>query len=381
MSAETDLPLILASSPEGEMDVSHIIGRMTEGGGGDQDNEFDFLPRTEGEMIDQNDEEAEVFAGDEDVEAVPFEPPAEETFPVFKTALRHFMANEPKSRALRVDTDPTFGEMVCESAVRELDRRVRELRGALEGHIDEHSTEKHPGYRKKPQRIRVWDEVLGAVQAVKDLHLAKTTGEAIRAMDEVPLDLPAESQGKVKCWRNGDSIICSMRFSVPDGSSRIATMAARPRVNESEIVGWAMGAGVHPVTVLGAARDLADVACGKKLVRDVAGAALAARRRMDVCGMEDGDEPLLLASPGTSESTAPLAALMYTEQRADQGDPLAKKEMSKMRSAAKTPLGKKVAAPLLAESTKRLAQGRVEKAAKQKKQTLAQRYSLMSMWL
>lgn len=200
-------------------------------------------------------------------------------------------------------------------------------------------------------------------------------------MDEVPLDLPANTEGKVKCWREGDAVICSLRFATPDGSSRIATTAARPRLDESALVGWALRSGVHPVTVLGAALDVVDVACGKRLVRDLAGAVLSARRRMDVCGMEEGDEPVILASPGTSDSTAPLAALMYVEQRADIGDPQAKTEMVKMQAAAKTPIGQKIAAPILAESSKRLAQGRAEKVAKQKKPTLAQRYSLMSMWL
>jgi hypothetical protein len=149
----------------------------------------------------------------------------------------------------------------------------------------------------------------------------------------------------------------------------------------NDVANWIARAGVDPVTVLGVLPDLADVACGKRLVRDVAGAALKAQRRSDVCGM-DGDEnaePLLLTSPG-AEDTAPLAALMYVEQKADAGHPQAQREMKLLQIAAQTPAGQQIAAPILAESTKRLEAGREMKALAAPKRTLADYYNDMTVF-
>jgi hypothetical protein len=159
-------------------------------------------------------------------------------------------------------------------------------------------------------------------------------------------------------------------------------MAARPQIDMNDIANWIARAGVDPVTVLGVLPDLADVACGKRLVRDVAGAALEAQRRSDVCGM-DGDEdaePLLLTSP-SGEDTAPLAALMYVEQKADAGHPQAQREMKLLQVAAQTPAGQQIAAPILAESTKRLEKGREMKTKQAPRRSLAAWYNDLAVYL
>lgn len=372
--------------------VDEMLGRMTEAADGDP-SEFDAAMPREVDQLDENEEEQEddVSIDGESDEPAPFQEPAAEEFPVFKAALRRFQASESKPKIMRVDTDETYDKFVCERAVKELARRVQELRSLLEAHLSEHEHERHPGYKKPRVSMRNWDEVLGAAEAIQDLHKAKSASEALEAMETIPVDMPAFANGKVKCWKEGNAVVCSMRFSLPDGRGRIATMAAKPSVDAEEFAGWAARAGVHPVHVLGALGDLADVACAKRLVKEVAGAALAARHREDVRGMakdgtEDpsiegaGAEPLLLAQAG-DESRAPLAALMHVEQRANAGDKQASTEMAKIRSAAKTPLGKRVAAPLLAESSQRLAAGRARKVEARMTKSFAGRYALMSMGL
>lgn len=296
---------------------------------------------------------------------------SEETFPIFNSALRYFKASEPKKRITRIDSEESYGNFACDKAVDEISRRIDELKSAFDTHMAEY----HGSKRKAAKNF---DDVLGAAQAITNLKSAETPDEAIDAMPKVPLDLPEHEQGAVKCWRDGDYVICSLRFRAANGEGRIATMAARPRVDADGIDGlgrWAMNAGIDPVTVLGALPDLAAVACGKRLVKDVAGAALQSLEREDVLGMV-GDEPVLLGSGG-GDGTAPLAALMYVQQAADAGDEQAQAELAVINQAARTPSGRKIAAPLLAESKKRLATGQAEKA----KPTLAARYALTAMVL
>jgi hypothetical protein len=328
-----------------------VFGRMSQGS---DESEFDYLPREERDLTPEDVDVADLFAGDEEI-AEPFSSPIDH-FPLYKKALHHFQAAEAPVRVARIDTDATYNDFVGERAIKELGRRLTELRAFVEDHV----SDKHG---KPIAAMSEWKEVIGAAEAVNSLKAASTTDEATAALPQVPLDLPDFAQGKVKCWLDGDDVVVSLRFCAADGTPRYATMAARPRVDAEEITGWAHRAGINPVTVLGILPDLAASATGKRLVRDAAGAALQAQRRLDVVGMtDDGEnaEPVLLTNGG-DESTAPLAALMYVEQLADAGDEQATHEMTIIRAAAETPRGREIAAPILAESTKRLAQGRKQR--------------------
>jgi hypothetical protein len=345
------------------------FGRMPVGGSGDE-SDFDYLPPLEVDITPEMAEEMEMFSGDDDEEAAPFES-HEEVFPLFKQALRRFKAAEPRKRVVRIDTDNTFGSFVSDAAVKEIARRVDELRTALEAHESDH-------HGPKSSPMRKWDEIMGAAEALSDLSESKTPEDAAKALPSVPLDLPAFAEGKVRCWKDGDVVVCSMRFSAHDGTARVATSAALPRAHADDVLGWALKAGVDPVKVLGALPDLSAVACGKRLVKDVAGAALAARGRVDVCGMSDDDNaaPLLLASGAVAAGRAPLAALMHLQQRADAGDSQAAKEMAIIRTAAETPSGRKIAKPLLLMAENRLSKGRSQK----QKSNFLQRYARGAGW-
>lgn len=362
----------------GDDDVT--IGRLAQGF---DLSEFDALPRNESEQnpdaypdlysdtysLDETDLVGDVEIEDEDDTAAPFEAPAEnDEFPMFRAALRHFQAAEPQKRVVRIDTPETHQDFICEQSVKELDRRVRELRALIEEHLADANAH---GVNPKAHVLRQWD-VLGAARAVTDLRGAKTTREAMGAMTSVPIELPDFAQGKVHCWRDGDCVICSMHFVDAEGNPRIATAGAKPSIKEDEVAAAAIKRGLDPTTVLGMLPEVASVTVGKRLVRDIAGAALKASTRRDITIM--GAEPVLLTNGATTPtSAAPTAALMYLQQAADSGHPQAKREMKKIQRAVSTPAGKS-AAPILEEVKSRLAAGRAQKAAA-KKPGLLQRIS------
>lgn len=353
----------------GDNDIT--IGRMPVGGAGDP-SEFDAMPmnriwETESRQEGESGDELDMLSGDIDPE--PFESPEEESqFPIFKSAYEHFQASEPQSRAVRIDNEKTYGHFVSEQAVKEIERRLNEVRAALE----EHSSDHHGG---KMAQMRKWDEILGAAEAVSDLSKSETAHEAADKMPKVPLDLPPFAEGKIKCWRDGEYVVCSIRFGTVGGAVRIATMAAKPSYDAESVAGWAARAGVNPITILGVLPDIADVACGKKLVKEVAGAALAAQRRLDVCGMDGDDEPVVI--PNTADTAAPVAALMYVEQQADAGDPQAVHELTEIRKAAvASAAGRDIVAPVLAASSAKLAVGRLKAGERRRAaRTWAERYA------
>jgi hypothetical protein len=316
-----------------------VFGRYS--AGWDADTDFDALPTRLVDISKADVQSAELFTGEEEVRE--FEPPLDH-FPTFKRALQHFQDESPQSRAVRIDTDKSYEGFGCEKAIKEIERRVNELRA----HVEAHEADHHGGATSK---MTVWDEVLGAVEAVADLKSSKDGKDAVAKLPQVPLTVPDFAQGAVKCWQDGDAVIVSIRFDTPAGP-RIATMGRKAAVDADGITEWAESQGHDPVTILGIAPALASVSTGKKLVRATAAAALEAGEHEDVWSMDD-EEPVILI--GLGENNAPMAALMYLHQRADAGDAQARRELAIMQAAAKTPMGKKIAAPMLQEARKRLA--------------------------
>jgi hypothetical protein len=373
------------------------IGRISSGW--DADTDFDALPPRLADVGKEDVESAELFQGDADdlwtrvdeeglltfggpasegiddsLAAAPplateFESPVEH-FPTFQKALLHFKDRAPKARAVRIDTDKSYEDFGAEKAWNEIERRLNELRA----HVEAHESDKHGGATKP---LRAWDEVLGAVKDIASIQKAPDAKAAIANMPQVPLTVPAFAKDGVKCWLDGENVIVSIRFAMPNGSPRIATMGVKPKAMDEEgIAQWAEAQGHDPITVLGALPAISTVATGKRLVRETAAAALDAQGRENVVEMdEDCEEPIVMI--GLGENTAPLAALMYVQQRAEAGDPQAQKEMSIMRMAAKTPLGRQMAAPALAEANRRLLQGKTEK----KQASFADEYAKLSAFV
>jgi len=334
-----------------------IFGRMPVGL---EVSEFDMLPTHVVDIAQPGEEDAaEIIVGEDAGE--------EDDFPMFKDAFARFAARESRPRVVRIDTDASYNDFVSDRCCAELARQVHALRDALEQHMSD-------GHGPPAPAI---DEVLGAAESITNLRRAATSDEAVAAMPKVLVDIPDYAIGKVQCWRDGDSIVCSMRFAAADCSPRIATMAVKPRVDEEALIEHAERNGLDPVTVLGLVGDVAEATCGANLLRDTARAALAAQEREDVLGMDE--EPLILVSGG-DVGVAPLAAVMHLQQRAQAGDPQAQHEMRKLAHVARTPIGQRVAAPLLVEANARLAKGRAEKA-RAARPTFAQRYALMGMFV
>lgn len=319
-----------------------VFGRMPVGL---DESEFDALPPDEYEITPEDAQDAELFAGEGEAPAPLFSAPEETQFPLFRATLSRFSAAEAQPRVARIDTDDTYGDFVCEHAVKEIERRLDALESAFKAHQDDPFAHAQPPARS---------ELIGAAQAVAKLKSARTASEAAAALPEVPVSLPGFANGKVKCWRDGDKVVCSLRFQAADGSMRIATMAAKPKLDATTVQGLAQSGNLM---ILGVLPDLAASACANRLVRDTAGAALQARERADVL---IGEEPVILVSDG-DRGSAPLAALMHLEQMAGCGDEQAKTELGAIREVARTPAGQKVAAPLLLEAQRRLATGRAQK--------------------
>lgn len=365
MTVETGLPLHLPNGEELNVlgDEEHgddIVGRMPIG---DMDpSDFDAMPVDEAFMTAED-----VSITGEDEEPQPFVAPKREVFPRFKAALRRFQQAQSRPRVVRIDTENSYGEFVCESALRELERRLE----ALEARFDDHLEDSHAHQRSARE------EVVGAVKSIATLRAAKSADDAANAMPTVPVELPPFAEGKVKCWKDGDTVVCSMRFQAADGKARMATMAAKPKLDGAEVAGCLVKSKLDPVTLLGILPEVADVACAKRLVKEVAGAALKNHRRVDVFGMDD--EPLLLPVED-QDISAPLAAFMDLEQRADAGDVQAAKEYDAIKKAAETPTGRKVAAPIINEAHKRLKEARAARTYG-KRSKLAESYMQAAGWL
>lgn len=337
------------------LDQRDIFGRMPVGF---DISDFDMLPvhSTDLDSLNASEDADEIILGDDFAGE-------EDGFPMFQEVLGRMTAREARPRVVRIDTDETYSDFASDRACAEVARQVEALRTAFEQHMSD--------YHSAPPATQ---EVLGAAETIANLRNAATSEDALAAMPPALVDIPDYALGKVRCWKDGDSIVCSMRFEAK-GKPRIATMAVTPRVDEEQFVEHAERAGLDPVTVLGLAEDAAEALCGEALLRDTARAALVAQENEDVVGM-DG-EPLILVSGG-DVSAAPVAAMMYLQQRAEAGDPQARREMRQLAQVAQTPVGRRVAAPLLTEARNRLAEARI---AKSRKPSFAQRYALMGMFV
>lgn len=289
---------------------------------------------------------------------------ADDEFPILSEALRGI--GDPKPRLMRVDTPETYSSFMSDRAVDEILRRIDDLRDALLAH--EGDPLAHPHVHEDGHMLaRQKADILGAAEAVAKISSAEDADEAAQAMPAVAIDIPEFARNKVRCWRDGDRVVCSLKFLSKSGQRRVATMSATPCFDEEEVVGAALRRGVDPVYVLGALPDMAASACGQRLVKELSRAALACAEREDVCGMSPADEPLLLVARATD---APTAAMMHLEERAQAGDPAALRERARVEKAASSRLGRKVIAPVVLKARAKLAK-------KAKKPTFAERYGNM----
>lgn len=150
-----------------------------------------------------------------------------------------------------------------------------------------------------------------------------------------------------RCYHDDDCVFVSILFMLPDGSERVATSAARPMGDEA-FQGWGEILGSDPVAFLAMYPEASRAAIGKRLLVSASDAV----RNHPASELTDVSGPVLVR--GLSSDTAPLAALIYLMQRAQHGDQQAAAELAIMQGASETPLGQKVAAPVLAEAAKRL---------------------------
>jgi hypothetical protein len=189
---------------------------------------------------------------------------------------------------------------------------------------------------------------------------------------EIPLAAQNENQ---KSWEGRDGLIyASVAFCLPNGEERVATTNARPMVDDRAAQSSAAILGIDVPTFLGVLPQAARLATSRQLISDTVSVVNEALDQLDdqgtgwveIAGQDTGwadiaGESPVIKTTGAQPGTATIAALMWLEQRAQQGDPQAAIEWSLIQGAASTDLGKQVALPVLIESSRRLAKGRTEK--------------------
>lgn len=187
------------------------------------------------------------------------------------------------------------------------------------------------------------------------IDTAETHDEMIgsRPFKSVPGVVPEDVDG-IKCYHDDDCVFLSISFMLPNGERRVATSAARPMTEEA-FEGWNQILGADPVAFLAVLPDASRLATGRRLLTSAADAISSITGWDEITGMT---KPILVR--GLSDS-APLAALIYLKQRAQRGDQQAQAELAIMHGAAETPVGQKVAAPLLREASQRLAEAQAQR--------------------
>lgn len=253
------------------------------------------------------------------------------SFPMLRNIYARFEELTPRDNIVRVDTEDSFGEFVGTKPFLELDRRVRELRAAIE----EHAHERKHG---KPVAMSKWDAILGEANA---LATAKEQG-ADGGGRMVPLMLPPWADGKVHCWQEGDRVCCSMRIPAPDGRTLVATASTPIAEHAHDVMGYAARAGVGVVDVVGMAPHLACMMGAGSLLPQLASATPS---------LIDAHEAS--CAPSSVHKIIPcedpcLAAIMGLAQMAQSGDPQACNEWEAMTA--------------MARGDKRLAQSMIEGA-------------------
>ena len=129
------------------------------------------------------------------------------------------------------------------------------------------------------ERAATMEERVDALEHELAAHEADPYAHVMGA--DIPLSLPPWAEGKVRCWREGDELLCSMRLPGPDGKVRIATTSTSLNGSAAEVCGYAMCAGVDAVDMLGAVPVLSEMLGAGGLLPRLAAAAPALLSRSE----------------------------------------------------------------------------------------------------
>jgi hypothetical protein len=156
---------------------------------------------------------------------------------------------------LRVDDEESYVRFVTDRTVSsaahsDLARAVESLRRAFE----EHTSDGHGA----PYRL---DEITGEIERVCGV---------ISAGDfdgKVPLSVPPNARGNVRCWQDAGHVCCSIRLRGRDGAPKIATTCSPISRHIDDVVGYVVDSGVDEIEALSYVPDMTLTLGGGEIFR------------------------------------------------------------------------------------------------------------------
>lgn len=247
-------------------------------------------------------------------------------FPLLHAAYERFRMAFPRKKIVRVDTEQSYG--AWRDARRtpylvDLAQRTAALEEA-QAHEDEENV------------------VLFGAAVARAAEAAKYGGT------RVPLSLHPEDAGKIDCWRDGEEVLCSVRFAAA-GAPRVATTGVPFEACVEEAARYADAAGIDPMVIVGALPTIAGILGGSALIGQLCQMTRSLREEPEV------RRGTPFVGEATSRGDAALTAAATVLYRSKQGDRDATFEIGRLRGA---PGGE----ALLTEAAKRLACARKEKS-------------------
>jgi len=240
--------------------------------------------------------------------------------PVYGELYKQFSEALPEPRVARIDDETSYAAFRAARGEKYLDSFAQRL-SALEDAVAQHVADNHGA---------------GRVAALEDA-LRQHIMECRCGGTSIPL--PGVSNDLVQSWQDGGEILCTVRFSGPDGQMKMLTSGTPAERAVNEVVGCAIEEGVEPDELVQVAAPVAQVLGASCLAQQLLGVV------QDVIDCSVGDAVTL-----TSATDPALAAAMMLIQRCQAGDWTALQDARRMSRDKSSKKLMKDAANLLARA-------------------------------
>jgi hypothetical protein len=225
--------------------------------------------------------------------------------PIFDALKKRFDASDQPDRLVRVDDDESYAAFRAARRAPYLARLEANLR-ALEAAYADHAADDHAH---------------GRVARLEEA-LARHIAQAQVGGDAIPLPLDQCVRGAIECWQDGNEILCTVRVSSPDWTTKMITSSAPADKHVDEMVGCAIASQAEPEFVIATAPYVVQVLGSTALIQRLCGVAgeLMKRAKSTFVGV--------LQSTGDSDT----AAVMTILQHCQMGDKRAMAEVRRLES-------------------------------------------------
>lgn len=214
--------------------------------------------------------------------------------PIFDALRRKFDEADQQDRYVRVDDTESYETFRAARRAPYLARLDAHLK-ALEVAYADHAADDHAH---------------GRVARLEDA-LGRLVNQARHGGDAIPLPLAQSARGAIECWQDGDEILCTIRVSSPDWTTKMITSGVPVRKYVDEMVGCAIASQAEPDLVVATAPFVVQVLGATALIQRLcasAGELIKKSTGRTLVGV--------LQSP----SDASTAAAMMILQRCQMGD-------------------------------------------------------------